>query len=209
MSASDTERILCFPRQLLSEHLDHAEVFCDETLLDRILANIRVTNRQAAEHDYSLKQLVVYTLVTSGDRYLVYWRTHRSSEERLRQLYSIGIGGHVNVMDESRLGVDGRELLVGAVWRELKEEISIRSKVLHGPELTAFINDDTNDVGRVHFGTVWTLEIAEPAAELRGESGLGRIAFHDLAGLEVMKPDFEQWSQLLIESLAARRRSEW
>lgn len=148
----------------------------------------------------------MYALIRSRDLYLTYRRTEKTREERLRQEYSIGIGGHVNIVDSSQLTLfdyDCREgFLLQAVWREINEEIKIKSAVLSEPQLICFINDDSNDVGKVHFGTVWLLEISEPKVSVKGERGIGKIRFDDISHLQARKSHFETWSQLLIDFLA-------
>ena len=34
--------------------------------------------------------------------------------------------------------------------------------IVQAPKLICFINDDSNDVGQVHFGVVWLVKLAEP-----------------------------------------------
>ncbi len=128
----------------------------------------------------------------------------------MREEYSIGIGGHVNISDSSQLTLfdydyeDG--FLLQAVSREINEEINIKSGILNEPQLVCFINDDSNDVGKVHFGTVWLLEIREPDVSIKGERGIGKITFDDISNLQAGRSRFERWSQLLIDYLGASSR---
>ncbi len=199
--------MICFRKEIVSERLDQSGVFYDEDLWHCVLGNLQGIARSAVEKDYNLKQLVVYALIRSRDLYLTYRRTEKTREERLRREYSIGIGGHVNIIDTSQLTLfdhDCREgFLLQAVWREINEEIKIKSAVLNEPQLICFINDDSNDVGKVHFGTVWLLEISEPKVSVRGERGIGKIRFDDISHLQAEKSRFETWSQLLIDFLEA------
>ncbi len=203
------EQLLCFSRDLLPDGIGEASVFTDDSLWQRILGNIEIVPRSEAETDYTRKQLVVYVLVRSGDRILRYRRTPKTDEQRLKELYSIGVGGHVNVGDRSQFSLFQTdpgfniEFIRDAAWREIDEEISVDAKILREPELTCFINDDSNDVGRVHFGIVWQLDLSEPAVSVKGTKGIGELEFVTLDRLIEDREQFETWSQLLIDHLTS------
>ncbi len=202
------EQVICFKKELLSEYLNQSKVFYDESLWHRVLDNLQGIPWSAAEKNYDFKQLVVYVLIRSGHLYLTYRRTSKTREERLRREYSIGLGGHVNTIDTNQLTLFGYDykkgFLLQALWREINEEINIKSRILAKPRLICFINDDSNDVGKVHFGTVWLLEISEPKVSMKGERGIGKIKFNDITHLQAKKSCFEKWSQLLIDYLTKR-----
>jgi len=202
------EQLLCFSRDLLPDGIGEASVFTDDSLWQRILDNIEIVPRSEAETDFTRKQLVVYVLVRSEDLILRYRRTSKTDEQRLKELSSIGIGGHVNVGDRSQFSLFqadsdfNMEFIRDAAWREIDEEISVDAKIIREPELTCFINDDTNDVGKVHFGIVWQLDLAEPAVSVKGTRGIGELEFVPLDRLVGDREGFETWSQLLIDWLA-------
>lgn len=195
------EKIICIKKEIISGYLNQSKVFYDENLLNNILNNFQVISRSEAEKNYGCKQIIVYILIKSGDLYLTYRRTAKTNEQRLREKYSIGIGGHVNINDTVTLFdyENKKELFLEAVWREIKEEINIKSKIIKEPGLICYINDDSVDVGKVHLGTVWLLEIEQPIVSIRGEKGIGKLKFEDLSNLQTNKKHFETWSQLLID----------
>lgn len=198
------EEIICFERKVLSEYLDRSHITpilpFDEALWNRILDNLQSFPRPHLENDYRFKQLVVYVVIKSKDSYLTYKRTTKGLEKRLSEKYSIGIGGHVNVADKKQLTLikDKKDLVRLAVLREVNEEINIKSRILKEPKLICFINDDSDDVGRIHFGVVWLLEISEPDVSRRGRV-VGDLKFYGLRHLKDTKYRFEKWSQLLID----------
>jgi len=204
------EQFLCFKRDLLPEELGEADVFYDASLWQRILDNLEGVPRSEAEADYSRKQLVAYVVVRSGDLILSYRRTPKTEEQRLRELCSIGIGGHVNVADHSQFSLFGSdagysiEFIRDAASREVLEEISLESRTTGDMELTCFINDDSNDVGRVHFGVVWQIAIEDAEVSVKGTRGIGELEFHPLTHLVSNREQFESWSQLLIDYMASR-----
>jgi predicted NUDIX family phosphoesterase len=208
------EHILCFKREILRAHPRLEKTFYDESLWHQILANLESMPRSLAEHDYTYKQLVVYTLLNHEDVFLSYQRTPKTAEARLKDRYSIGIGGHVNIHDRNQLslfGVDDaswNDFLLKAVWREVNEEVQIDATIAQAPKLICFINDDSNDVGQVHFGVVWLVKLAAPSVTKRGERGIGRLSFQGLTSLSSMRDTLESWSQLLVDYLL-RESSVW
>lgn len=196
------EQIICFKRDLLSKYLGQTIAFpYDESLWRRILDNLQILPRADAENDFHFKQLIVYSIIKSGDLYLTYRRTSKTGEERLKGKYSLGIGGHVKAEEQLTYFGARDSFILQAVWREIKEEISIKSRMLKRPEIICFINDDSDDVGKVHFGTAWLVEIEEPHVSMQGSRGIGEVKFHDMFYLRSKKRYFERWSQLLIDFL--------
>lgn len=212
------EQIICFKKELLSAYLNQSKVFYDESLLHHVLDNLQSIPRADAENDFRFKQLIVYTVIKSGDLYLTYKRTPETGEKRLSEKYSLGIGGHVDIADREQLSLFGNQnkeiFIYHAIWREIKEEIDIKSSnILTGPKIICFINDDSNDVGRVHFGIVCLLKIREPkVSRKRGKGegkGISEFEFYDLYHLKAKKPYFEKWSQLLIDDFIEKGDKRW
>ena len=200
------EQILCFKSEILRAY--PARTFYDEGLWSQILAQLEPKARSLAEHDYDTKQLIVYVLINHGETFLSYQRTPKTTETRLKALYSIGIGGHVNVDDRIQPSLFGskesawKDFVLQAVRREVSEEVQIEGANAQEPRLVCFVNDDSNDVGRVHFGVVFVMKLAEPSVTIRGERGIGKLTFRTLRELISMRDSLETWSQLLVEFLA-------
>jgi predicted NUDIX family phosphoesterase len=172
-----------------------------------ILSNLRYPTRSEAERDNTCKQLVAYVVIKAGKSYLVYKRTKRSFEKRLRNKYSLGVGGHINQEDKNPKIDDYHEnnnseleFVLHGVEREVNEEIEIKSRILAKPKLIGFINDESNQVGFHHFGVVYLLEIEQPIVNKKGK-GIERIDFRDVAYLKENRSKFESWSQILIDNV--------
>jgi predicted NUDIX family phosphoesterase len=206
------EQILCFKSEILRAY--PAKTFYDESLWNQILARLEPKARSVAEHDYDTKQLVVYVLINHGETFLSYQRTPKTTETRLKALYSIGIGGHVNVDDQIQPSLFGakeaawKDFVLKAVRREVSEEVQIEGANAQEPRLICFVNDDSNDVGRVHFGVVFVMKLAQPSVAIRGERGIGKLSFRTLPELISMRDTLETWSQLLVDFLS-RESSVW
>jgi len=153
--------------------------------------------RSAAEQDPSLKQIIPYAIVTHGGKVLRYRRGKKSGEQRLVAKGSIGIGGHMNDSDEGLFALDRTAYLAG-VKREIKEEISIPEPVSN--RAVALINDDSNEVGRVHLGVVHRVEL--PVAEaVKRESMILGIEFLSAEQLRAERETLETWSQICLDHL--------
>ena len=200
------EQILCFKREILRDY--PAKTFYDEGLWNQILAHLEPKARSDAEHDYDTKQLIVYVLINHGETFLSYQRTPKTTETRLKALFSIGIGGHVNVDDRIQPTLFGakeaawKDFVLQAVRREVSEEVQIDGTNAQEPRLICFVNDDSNDVGKVHFGVVFVMKLAQPSVAIRGERGIGKLSFRTLPELVAIRDTLETWSQLLVDFLS-------
>jgi predicted NUDIX family phosphoesterase len=169
-----------------------------EALERRFLGPIRnlgfFLERERAEKDPTFKQIIPYTVVTDGTNLFAFRRGTRQTEARLRRKLSIGIGGHVNP-------VDGRpDPVERGCRREIAEEL-----VLEGPgalEPLGVLNDDSNEVGAVHFGVVYRLRAAARGVRVR-ETATMEGGFEPLEALRSRArsgENFESWSAILLEA---------
>ena len=153
--------------------------------------------RTLAEADPSLKQIIPYALVTHGGKVLRYRRGKKSGEQRLVAKGSIGIGGHMNETDEGLFALDQAAYLAG-VEREIREEILIPDPVSN--RIVALINDDSNEVGRVHLGVVHRVELPSAEAAKRESMILG-LEFLTPGALRAERDSLETWSQICLDRL--------
>jgi predicted NUDIX family phosphoesterase len=153
-------------------------------------------DRDKAEHDPTYKQLVAYTAIRADGQYLSYLRGKDLGEARLHGNRSIGIGGHINSDDHANLFLDDR--LKVAAYREVDEEVSILQR--YTLRLAGLLNDDSNDVGKVHIGLVYVAELDKPNVKKR-ERGIAQIRFVAPEELRAERDQYETWSQILIDSI--------
>ncbi len=119
----------------------------------------RFMSRSQAESNPAYKQLIPYVIMNHQDKYLTYVRGARAGETRLKGNRSIGIGGHINPIDNMPLfSSDFYDTYLSAVSREVEEEVSVETS--HTDSIVALLNDDSNEVGQVHLGIVhyWQLD---------------------------------------------------
>jgi predicted NUDIX family phosphoesterase len=192
------ERVLCFQRKLLEE----LGVFQGLSLeIDKYLpvvsakANILYLNRSEAELDKRYKQLIPYVLILCGDRILRYRRGNGGGETRLHGLYSVGVGGHISEEDHG-LFSEGPGYQEG-MRRELMEEVAIEETK---DAAVALINDDSTEVGQVHFGVVHIMYVADEKIVGR-RSGIASPEFTPIAEAVKDLAGYESWSRFCLEQL--------
>ena len=116
------------------------------------LNEYEVKRRGDMEEDSTFKQLISYCLLENEKgEILVYERLSGGGEKRLHGQSSIGVGGHMNDV----MGADSiNEVLRVNAQRELEEEVGLAKEDSQNMEYLGFINDDNNEVGKVHMGIV-------------------------------------------------------
>ena len=192
------ERVLCFQRKLLQE----LGVFQGLSLeIERYLpvvtssSHILYLNRSDAEQDKHYKQLIPYVLVICHGKILRYRRGRGGQETRLHGLYSVGIGGHISEEDHGLFST-GPGYHEG-MRRELMEEVAI-DEVKEAA--VAVINDDSTEVGYVHFGVVHVLHVANETIVGR-RSGIVNPEFILMAEAVKDASGYESWSRFCLEQL--------
>ncbi len=196
------ERVLVFERKVLDElGTFHGLKFNVARYLRRLFAPgvLRFMARTQVEEDAAYKQLIPYVIMTYEGKYLSYIRGKRAGESRLVGNGSIGIGGHINPVDEVPLfDRDFREAYLTAVEREVAEEVLVEAN--HADCIVALLNDDSNEVGQVHLGIVhyWTLDSSKVS---RREQMITQMAFRSPDELQGLRDTLETWSKLCLDGL--------
>ena len=203
MRDTKEEQILVIERKVLEQAgMFNGLAFDVDRYLSKIFAqNVpRFMPRSQAETDPDYKQLIPYVIITYKGTYLSYIRGKRAGESRLTGLRSIGIGGHINPADDKvpLFDTDFRKMYLTAVEREVAEEVSVEAN--HTDRIVALLNDESNDVGRVHLGIVhyWTLDAPKVS---RREQMITQMAFMTPAELQKLRDTMETWSQLCLDNL--------
>lgn len=154
--------------------------------------------RSAAEQDPTHKQLIPYLVIRHGNRVLCYTRGKSGGEARLHAKMSIGIGGHINDGDTHAAHFD-EAAYFRAVERELHEELEIAGG--YRQRIAALLNDDSNEVGRVHLGVVHLVEVDSPDIRPR-EDAIRDLEFLTAEELAPRREQLESWSQICLGGLA-------
>ncbi len=160
-------------------------------------ANNFFTARGPAESNPELKQLIPYVLLVHNRRVLHYVRGRKAGEQRLVAKGSIGIGGHMNDQDEGLFALD-RDAYHAGVRREVAEELRLNAN--YTDHVVALLNDDSNEVGRVHLGIVHVFKLESDAVS-KGEAMITELQFLDQTSLARRRDAMESWSQICFDHL--------
>ncbi len=153
--------------------------------------------RAQAEQDPSHKQLIPYVLLVHEGRVLSYVRGKKAGEQRLVAKTSLGIGGHINDQDEGLFTMD-KAAYLAAVQREVTEELQVGAS--YQDRVAALLNDDSNEVGRVHLGVVHVFQLDSADVKKR-ESMITGLEFLDRGELLARRDMMETWSQICVDNL--------
>ena len=196
-----SERVLVVPRSEIPGGCDFTGLrLTDARGLATLSAVIRrhghYEDRVAAETDPTRKQLIPYVVVRNGARTFLMERTDAGGDARLHRKASIGVGGHLNPVD------DGEDPLDTGLRREWAEELDAPWEPAF--TLVGLLNDDSNPVGAVHLGVVFSVEASgRPVAVRETDKLVGRFATD--GELSDAFPRMETWSQLVAAELLGIR----
>ncbi len=128
-----------------------------------------------------------------GERLFLMQRTRAGGDARLHDLYSLGIGGHLNPEDGG---------VLEGLRREFHEEMVADWEP--EPELLGLLKDDDLLVGQVHLGVVFTADAAGRSLAIRETDKLnGR--FVDPAEVLSVYERLETWSRFLYDHATGRQ----
>jgi predicted NUDIX family phosphoesterase len=190
---------------VLVAHTTKVKEACDFqgfTNSDELIKVVHSSNvyvvRDVAEKDYSYKQLIPYIVfynkvnAENKLKVLLYFRGKSGGENRLHSKASIGFGGHINYGDDNYFG--------GAL-REIQEELAnvVLSKRDLEKSLVGFVNDDSNEVGKVHLGVVHFVDVGLDIDIKSREDAVEHPQWVPLD--ELNKYNLETWSQLCLTEL--------
>jgi len=200
MADKESELVLVFKTELLRELGSFQGVnTAHEKYLNRIIDDklYFFMPRNDVESNFDYKQLIPYVIITFQDKILYYIRGKGSGEKRLNSLSSIGIGGHINYNDFSLFKTD-REAYYGAVEREVFEEIDVKSG--YESKIIGVLNDESNQVGKVHFGIIHLWKLNNPVVNKK-EKEITKICFKTPFEIRKEVDKLESWSKICIQSL--------
>lgn len=197
------EHVLVISRRLFDE-LGAFEGFqADSTrYLDAMLApgaNFFM-ERPSAEEDPTHKQLIPYSLFHHQGKFLCYQRGGKSGEKRLVAKRSVGIGGHINPIDQSHDGL-GETMYFNSIEREITEELVLKGT--HTQKVIGLINDESNAVGQVHLGVVHFFDLSDPDVT-SNEDAIQDLQWMTVDELMENHDSLESWSQICVKHLASQ-----
>ena len=196
------ERVLTFPADALDALGRFQGALAGEDV-DRYLKvileplHLAYVDRPWAETDVSLKQIIPYCVLRQGNTIFTYRRTKSGNESRLHDKLSVGVGGHINPED----GQPGEESYLRAFARELTEEVRISPDDILSSEVIGLLNDDSDEVGKVHFGIVHLINVRWGAKLTFEDPALADGEWQHLLELKRGPFNLENWSRLVVDRL--------
>lgn len=173
-----------------------------QSISENVSSHYGVMRRGDAEENRAYKQPIPYVVIRRDNEIFTYKRLSGGGEVRLHDKLSIGAGGHMN--DSEDIG-SFEELILDNLDRELAEELDIKSS-WRELKIVGLINDDINEVGKVHLGILAVLDLPSDAVvdviekdQLEGSW----ISTNNL----LEQPTYgrlESWSQMAIDALCKK-----
>lgn len=191
------EQVLAIKTDLLAAYIHENGIITENC--DRIAEQIRrhavFLPRTTAEANPAYKQIISYVIIRRGSAVFSTRRLNKGGESRLHGLISLGIGGHINPIDT------GKDPLEQGMYRELEEEIALSAAPLALRHL-GFVNDDGNDVGKVHLGMLCVMDVPPDCTVTVRETEKLMGSWLPIASLPSLLPELETWSQIACAVLS-------
>ncbi len=187
---------LVVPRDILfgENHFQGFVPATEKDFLQTILKNYNYHPRgDELETNNQLQQIIPYVWIVNPQtkKVFAYRRApnKKYSEARLRNKWSCGLGGHIERQD-------GENPIIAAALRELTEEVKITN--YSQPKIIGYLKDDSNEVGKVHFGVVAIVETTHPVE--KGDDEMAECKLLTIKEFESLlsnqEVDIETWTKL-------------
>lgn len=166
---------------------------------------LHIINHKKEFHPRSLmetnplyKQIIPYLIFEHDNKYFLMQRQSNASESRLRNKLTLGIGGHIRQEDMTE------NSLFAWAEREFHEEVSYSGSLTVKP--LGIINDDSDDVGKVHIGFAFLITGDSSDISVKSELKSGTLVSLDecIAQKECM----ESWSSYIIDFLQTQQNNQ-
>ncbi len=204
MSLVAEEKILVVPTTLFHE-LGYFQGFSADVVryLPQLLEgdHIEYRPRGQMEEDPSFKQLIPYAIFRWLDadgtpQLFEYQRGSGQGERRLHAKRSVGVGGHLSMVDSAAGHIE--HVYREGMRRELEEEVAIDTPF--SEKIVGLINDDQTPVGRVHLGVVHLCDVERPRVR-PCEADILDARFRPVEEILPRLDQFESWSEIAVRAL--------
>lgn len=164
----------------------------DSDIMDKLLRYGVFKYREELEQDPSYKQIIPYAVMCCADEVYMFKRLAKQTEARLHNKCSLGVGGHMNPYGDS---ID-TAYLHHELEREMNEEVKLSIDCnIEDMIPVGFINDDISEVGRVHLGVLYHINLSNKNVVVN-ETDKMTGEWIPKNKLEEYYSNMETWSQL-------------
>lgn len=158
--------------------------------------------------DVNLQLISYLTIINKGVKLFVYLRGKAGDESSLHNLYSVGVGGHVD--EALKEGQTLREALLDTISREIKEEIGFTPNPdtiefsFDSPIMT-LIHEPLNPTNRVHLGInfVYIMNESEEAQLTFEKHVIEQPRWLTIGDINELNLDLEPWSRMVVDKLVS------
>ncbi len=160
--------------------------------------------RNLIETDTQYIQMVSYVIIEHDGKFLCYQRGENSSEQRLKNKLSIGLGGHITLTDirVAHGTLDVMKTITAGATREVKEELETNNDAVRKKHF--LLHSRRNEVDIVHCGLVELWNLETPHVTIKDET-LNIIGFRTLPELVALQ-GLEAWSTIIIQYLNSKQQ---
>ena len=180
-----TELTLAIPTDHVWNILDYVKngviEISDSKIINQLLVKGLFRYRNELEDDPLYKQLIPYAVICYKDMIYMFHRTKKQTETRLHNMYSLGVGGHMNPWGES-INI---KYMHHELTRELNEEVQLY---------------DTNDVGKVHLGVLYQIHLNCMDLEINEKEKMTG-QWINISELKAYYSEMESWSKIYIDTV--------
>ena len=164
------------------------------------LDSLDYMRRGDAEENPKFKQPIAYSLIVNPKTKKVFsyqrsTQKEKYPEERLQGKWSWGVGGHIEKVDTQE-----ENPIHVSMLRELGEEVEVNGPT--EPRVLGYINDDEDEVGKVHFGILYAI-ITNATKVLPKDPEIASGKFRTIKELEEICKSFEveSWSKIALDPI--------
>lgn len=200
--------IMVIKNNILFSQIERVSGFIDVSNLnfeDLLLQNYEYMQRGIAETNFDYKQPIPYGVVRDVKTkniflYKRWWAGSNAWDARLHSKISIGVGGHIEKEDSVSANI-----MVDCLMREVEEEMGLIPQMIQSIKLIGGINDDSDEVGKVHFWLCYLVDVVSENFALE-DGELEKWEFLSIEEIQSMAQsgnyDVETWTKIILPELS-------
>ena len=150
------------------------------------------------ENNPEYKQIATYCVLVNSDSRTVFTYRRAGKEKRLKNIWSLGLGGHVRKPKEAKSNP-----IKYNVEANIQKEVTAYMHLENGLRPVGYINYDDSSVNRDHLGVLYFAETHSPDEIHARSREIARGRFRDMDRIKKMirHQRVEEWSELVFKLL--------